>query len=182
MVAAETTRMPMIFTDGQHADNAIVFANDAFLGLTGFTRSALLGKPLKLLLGDVTDSASKFSIQGILAAGGTGTWEIPCRRADRSDFLAIVFLSPVRDKNEVVRQNFLSFIELDGHVERLLDARNEFHALYELAPVSPISCRFGAIRAASSSGRKSGNWFAASVVSNPSKAGGFVIGFSRTWR
>ena len=43
-------QMPMIFTDGQDVENAIIFVNDAILELTGFTRAALLGRPLSHLL------------------------------------------------------------------------------------------------------------------------------------
>ncbi|MGZ9083605.1 MAG: HWE histidine kinase domain-containing protein, partial [Rhodoplanes sp.] len=35
VVAGETTRMAMVFTDAREADNPIIFANDAFLSLTG---------------------------------------------------------------------------------------------------------------------------------------------------
>jgi hypothetical protein len=31
VVAAETTRMAMVFTDAKKSDNPIIFANDAFL-------------------------------------------------------------------------------------------------------------------------------------------------------
>jgi two-component system sensor kinase FixL len=134
VVAAETTRMPMIFTDGQESDNPIVFANDAFLALTGFISEEILGKPLKFLLGDVTDSGTVSSIRSAIALGESGTWEMQCRRSDKSEFLASVFLCPVRDKNEIVQQNFLCLVELGGHIERLLNQRNEFHALYEQAP------------------------------------------------
>jgi hypothetical protein len=34
VVAAETTRMAMAFTDAKEPDNPIVFANDSFLSLT----------------------------------------------------------------------------------------------------------------------------------------------------
>jgi hypothetical protein len=35
VVAAETTRMPMLFTDAITQGHRIVFANDSFLSLTG---------------------------------------------------------------------------------------------------------------------------------------------------
>jgi hypothetical protein len=38
VVAAETTRMAMVFTDATEPDNPIIFANDSFLSLTGSTR------------------------------------------------------------------------------------------------------------------------------------------------
>ncbi|TPG14665.1 PAS domain-containing protein [Sphingomonas koreensis] len=134
VVAAETTRMPMVFTDAQIAHHPIVFANDSLLALTGFAREALLGKELAFLLGNVTDTEAKASIQTALDIGADGTWETPCRRIDGSEFPAAVYLSPVRDKHGVIRQNFLSFVDLGSHVERLSKERNELHALYEQAP------------------------------------------------
>lgn len=134
VVAAETTRMPMIFTDGQDPHNPVVFANDAFLALTGFARPAILGEQLGKLLSQATDAGTLASIMSIIAQGGCGNWEVQCQRADKSHFLAAVFLSSVRDKDHVVRQNFLSFVELGGNVERLLSQRNELFALYEKAP------------------------------------------------
>jgi hypothetical protein len=44
VVAAETTRMAMAFTDAKEPDNPIVFANDSFLSLTGFDRTEILGR------------------------------------------------------------------------------------------------------------------------------------------
>lgn len=133
-LAAETTQMAMIFTDGQDAENPIVFANDAFLSLTGFSRADILGAPLTFLLAEVTDPSTASSIGSVITRGGSGRWEVPCQRADKSEFLAAMFLSPVRDAQETVRQNILSFVEFGGPVERLMSQRSEFHALYERAP------------------------------------------------
>jgi hypothetical protein len=44
VVAAETTRMAMVFTDARDPYNPIVFANDSFLTLSGFNRAELLGQ------------------------------------------------------------------------------------------------------------------------------------------
>jgi len=43
VVAAEKTRMAMVFTDAKEADNPVIFANDSFLSLTGFDRDEVLG-------------------------------------------------------------------------------------------------------------------------------------------
>ena len=45
VVAAETTRMAMVFTDATEPHNPIIFANDSFLSLTGYDREEVLGKP-----------------------------------------------------------------------------------------------------------------------------------------
>jgi len=43
VVAAETTRMAMVFTDAAKANHPFVFANESFLSLTGYDRKEVLG-------------------------------------------------------------------------------------------------------------------------------------------
>jgi PAS domain-containing protein len=50
VVAAETTRMPMVFTDAKVSDNPIIFANDSFLALTGYPRDEVLGQSFNFLM------------------------------------------------------------------------------------------------------------------------------------
>ena len=49
VVAAEETRMPMVFMDATESDNPIVFANDSFLTLTGYSRDEVLDRPSAML-------------------------------------------------------------------------------------------------------------------------------------
>ena len=132
--AAESTHLPMVFTDCTVATDPVVMANDAFVALTGFSRAAILGKPLDALLGGVTDSSSLLVIRQHVQQADNGTWEMPCRRAEGSEFNAAVYFSPVQDEQGTVRRHFFVFVELGGHVERLLDQRNALHALYAHAP------------------------------------------------
>ena len=44
VVAAETTRMPMVFSNTKARDNPIVFVNQAFLDLTGYDEQEVLGQ------------------------------------------------------------------------------------------------------------------------------------------
>src|SRR6478735_10918510 len=50
VVAAHTTRVPMLFTNAKNANNPIIFANDSLLVLSGFTRSELVGQNFKFLM------------------------------------------------------------------------------------------------------------------------------------
>ena len=56
--AVRATRMPMIVTDPRQYDNPIVFANDAFLHLTGYSRLEVMGRNCRFLQGPETDPAA----------------------------------------------------------------------------------------------------------------------------
>lgn len=53
--AVETTRMPMIVTDPRQPDNPIIFANRAFLEMTGYGLSEIVGNNCRFLQGPDTD-------------------------------------------------------------------------------------------------------------------------------
>jgi two-component system sensor kinase FixL len=57
-----------------------------------------------------------------------------CRRADKSEFLATVGLSPVADSHGIVRQNFLCFVAFGSPLEKVINSQNEFRNLYRRAP------------------------------------------------
>ena len=134
VVAAETTRMAMIFTDALIEGHPIVFANDSFLALSGFDRTTLLGKGVGYILQHLADYNALSSIEHALNSGTDGTWEAKCRCADGSEYLATVFLSPVRGNQGVVLQHVWFFVEVSGRIDRLLRQRAQFDKLYEQAP------------------------------------------------
>ena len=53
--AVESTRSAMIVTDSLHSDNQIVFCNQAFLNLTGYSKQEVIGKNCRFLQGRDTD-------------------------------------------------------------------------------------------------------------------------------
>jgi PAS domain-containing protein len=52
VVAAETTRMAMLFADAAKPANPIIFANDSLLSLTGYDREEALGKSFQFSDGE----------------------------------------------------------------------------------------------------------------------------------
>ena len=50
VVAADTTRMAMVFTDATEPGNPIIFANDSFLTLTGYDREEVLGQDFNFMM------------------------------------------------------------------------------------------------------------------------------------
>ncbi len=111
VVAAETTRMAMVFTDANEPGNPIIFANDAFLSLTGYDRKEVLGQSFNFLMVLGTDPVTLAQVEASFEGSDSGS-EIRYRRKDGSVFCAALFISPVRDERGDVVQHFASFVDL----------------------------------------------------------------------
>jgi PAS domain S-box-containing protein len=108
VVAAETTRMAMLFTDAKEPGNPIIFANDAFLDLSGYDREEVLGQSFNFLMARGTDPDSLARIDIAFAGTPKGGSEICCRRKDGDKFWSAILISPVRDESGDVVQHFAS--------------------------------------------------------------------------
>jgi PAS domain S-box-containing protein len=117
VVAAETTRMAMVFTDAKEPGNPIIFANDAFLSLAGYASEEVLGQPFNFLMADGADAGALKRIKIEFEANAEAGTEILYRRKDGSEFWAALFASPVHDKSGAVVQYFTSFVDLSKHKE-----------------------------------------------------------------
>ena len=117
VVAAETTRMAMLFTDATEPDNPIIFANDSFLSLIGYDRDEVLGKSLNFLMANSSDAEALTRIKAEFEGSSSSGTEVLCRRRDGSEFWAAIFVSPVRDAGGDVVQYFVSLIDLSKHKE-----------------------------------------------------------------
>lgn len=115
VVAAEKTRMPMIFTDAAHPDHPIIFANCAFLALTGYEREEVLAKSFKSLMAVGIDLDAMARVEAAFASDGASDSEIHYRRKDGSEFWASLLVSPVCDESGRVVQQFVSFVDLTRH-------------------------------------------------------------------
>jgi hypothetical protein len=69
VVAAETTRMPMVFTDAKHANNSIIFANDNFISLVGYQRNEVLGQGSNFVLASATNAEPLAAIKAEFGEG-----------------------------------------------------------------------------------------------------------------
>ncbi len=112
VVAAQKTRMPMIFTDAKAAGHPIVFANAAFLKLTGYDRSEVLGREFRLLLADGIQEAAMVAVEAEFERDDGVEREIHYRRKDGTEFWASMYVSPVYDDSGAVVQHFASFADL----------------------------------------------------------------------
>jgi len=112
VVAAETTRMPMVFTDAREPDHPIIFANDAFLSLTGYDREEVLGHSFKFLMARGADPEALAHVEAAFGGSTDHGSEVRYRRKDGSKFWAAIFISPVRNERGEVVQHFASFVDL----------------------------------------------------------------------
>jgi PAS domain S-box-containing protein len=123
VVAAEETRMAMVFTDAKAPGHPIIFANDAFLALTGYARDEVLGQNFNFLVERGADAAALAKIESEFKGHSEGGAEIQYRRKDGSAFWAALFISPVRDEDEKIVQYFASFVELTRHKEEQIESK-----------------------------------------------------------
>ena len=93
--AVETTRMPMIVTDPRQPDNPIIFANRAFLAMTGYTPEELVGRNCRFLQGPETDPKTVDQLRAAIAERRECATEILNYRKNGSTFWNALFVSPV---------------------------------------------------------------------------------------
>jgi PAS domain S-box-containing protein len=94
-VATEMTRMPMLVTDPRLPDNPIVFANGAFLDLTGYAREDILGRNCRFLQGAMTSRGTLDHIREALTERRPIAVEILNYRKDGTAFWNALFIGPI---------------------------------------------------------------------------------------
>jgi PAS domain S-box-containing protein len=119
VVAAETTRMPMVFTDAKKPDHPIIFANDSFLKLTGYDRDEVLAQSFHFLLAKPEDRGGVNEIEAAFA-GNEDCSDLRYRRKDGSTFCATIFVNPVVDQDGNIFEHFASLVDTTKH-ERARD-------------------------------------------------------------
>jgi PAS domain S-box-containing protein len=123
VVAAERTRMALVFTDAKVPRNPIIFANDSFLSLTGYGREELLGREFGSLLLRCADPVALTPLEAEFEGCSDSGCENDYRRKDGSEFWAATFISPVRDESGDVVQNFVSLVDLTKHKQERAHSR-----------------------------------------------------------
>lgn len=123
VLAAQRTRMPMIFTDAKNKTNPIVFANEAFRILTGFDEAQVLGTDFYELMARGVGSDSMNEIRTAFAGTAESEPEISFKREDGTVFCALLFISPVVAGDGQVHQHFISLVDRSGDHEK--QAHNE---------------------------------------------------------
>jgi PAS domain S-box-containing protein len=92
--AVEQAGLPMVVTDPRQADNPVVFANAAFVEMTGYPPDQVLGRNCRFMQGPETDAAIG-AIGRALRERAAVTVELVNRRRDGTPFWNALHISPV---------------------------------------------------------------------------------------
>jgi PAS domain S-box-containing protein len=132
--AIRAARMAMIVTHAHQPDNPLIFANDAFLALTGYGRDEIIGRNCRFLQGPGTDPAAIATLRRAVAGGEDLTIDILNYRKDGTTFWNALSLSPVHGKTGRIDYFFGSQVNVSDKKRaefELGDARDRLEAAVE---------------------------------------------------
>ncbi len=115
--AIESTRSAFIITDCLQPDDPIIYANQAFTDLTGYTREESMGRNCRFLQGKGTSKQAIAKLRKAVRDRQHIEIRIKNYRKDGSPFWNKLFMSPVRDEHGKVT-HFVGF-QIDA-TERVL--------------------------------------------------------------
>jgi PAS domain S-box-containing protein len=132
--AIETTRMPMLVTDPRQEDNPIIFANRAFLSMSGYRNEEILGHNCRFLQGPDTSRAAVKEIAEAVADRREISTEILNYRKDGSSFWNALYVSPVFNEDKEVVYYFASQLDVSRRrdAEEALGQAQKMEALGQL--------------------------------------------------
>ena len=117
VTAADTTRMPMMFTDAKSGNHPIIYTNQAFLNLSGYDEHEVIGQSFDFLMQQGTDPEMLEEIRASYLGARDLEPLVPYRRKDGTSAWLMIFITPVRDETGDVVQHFSSFVNVTAHKE-----------------------------------------------------------------
>lgn len=116
--ALRAADVPCFIASDEGAGRRIVWVNDAFTRVTGFSLEAVHGRAPDVLYGPWTDRAQTTLLRDAMDAGVSTTGTVQGRRADGSAFWTRVSLSPVRDDDGTTTHWVAVLVDVTEQLER----------------------------------------------------------------
>lgn len=133
--AVKTTRMPMIVTDPHQPDNPIIFCNEAFTFMTGYTEDEIVGSNCRFLQGPETDREVISQIRAAVEHREEVAVEVLNYRKNGSTFWNALFVSPVFDE----AGNLLYFFGSQLDISRRREAEEALHEAQKMEAVGKLT-------------------------------------------
>jgi PAS domain S-box-containing protein len=133
--AVKTTRMPMIVTDPRQHDNPIVFANPAFINMTGYAQDELVGRNCRLLQGPDTDRETIAEVRRAIAERREIAVEVLNYKKNGASFWNALFVSPVYDS----QGNLIYFFASQLDVSRRRDAEDALRQAQKMEAIGQLT-------------------------------------------
>ena len=135
--AIDEAPVGVVITDPDQADNPLIYANDRYRDLTGYSLPELLGKNCRMLQGENTDPEPVATMRDAIDTEDRVTVELRNYRKDRTEFWNRVRIAPVRDDDGTV-VNYVGFqqdiTERKRREKRLEETSSRLEALFENSP------------------------------------------------
>jgi diguanylate cyclase (GGDEF)-like protein/PAS domain S-box-containing protein len=110
----------IVVTDAGRFDRPLIYVNPAFLSLTGYTESEVLGRNCRFLQGEDTDPDAKRQIRAALAAGSVCRVILRNYKKDGTAFWNDLSISPVLDTSGLLTH----FVGVQHDITALKEAEN----------------------------------------------------------
>lgn len=123
--AVRATRMPIVITDPRQNDNPIIFANPAFVRLTGYAPEEIIGHNCRFLQGPGTDPRDVARIRTAVTERRGVELAILNYRKDGTTFWNQLLLAPVLDAQGEVAYFFASQYDVTADTRQLTALRGE---------------------------------------------------------
>ncbi|RDZ63836.1 hybrid sensor histidine kinase/response regulator [Haloferax sp. Atlit-12N] len=135
--AIDEAPIGVVLTDPDQADNPIVYVNDEFTNITGYSRDETLGRNCRFLQGEATDEAAVNELRAAVDEREPVTTELLNYRKDGTEFWNRVRIAPIFDDDGSV-DLFVGFqddITPRKTYEELLQSNTaRLEALFEHSP------------------------------------------------
>ncbi|WP_115864102.1 PAS domain S-box protein [Halorussus litoreus] len=135
--AMDEAPIGIVLTDPNADDNPIVYANDKFVDITGYERSAVVGRNCRLLQGENTSEEAVRELRTAVDEREPATVELRNYRADGTEFWNRVRIAPIFDEDGGV-EFFVGFqddvTERHAYQERLRANTARLEALFDHSP------------------------------------------------
>jgi PAS domain S-box-containing protein len=129
--AVESSAVPITIVDPFEPDCPLVFVNNAFLKLTGYTEDEVLGRNCRFLQGEATRDSDREILRQAVRAKATISHQILNYRKDGTEFWNELHMAPMRDDQGELLYFIATQVDVTDRVNQQDDLKTALDAKTE---------------------------------------------------